>query len=262
MTTSSDKSIETTESEVLAASKRNVEALTKNVQNLVDALDLVAKARAQELAEGEDARRTRYNNAEVSKSVSALLLDNTRPTKSTLPCAWTDDAQRAFVWLRERMPLAQRQAKASKQHADITEWLDWAKRRSTNRRIPRATLIAQIYTELHTTKAYMAALQLVDYRMRNNLAALDFPGLRWCTRLSGNHLLTALRVVALLELPLDFAYEGSEADGQTMIAIVEARDEMPAWLHLWRSHRAKMGLNNGNNGDGGAVRVKDEPLDD
>jgi hypothetical protein len=261
MTTSKPKHIEATESDVLAASKRNVETLTENVRNIVKALDLVAKARTQEFAQGEEVRRARYSKTHASKQASALLLDGTRPTRSARPYVWADDAQRAFYSLRKDMPLAQRQAIASKLHADVTEWLDWAKRRPADRQIPRAVLVTQIYTELHMVIVYMAALRLIDYRMRNNLTALNFPGLRWCSRLSGSHLLSALRVLAMLGIPAEFEYEGSAEDSKVMHAIVEARDEMQAWTRLWISHRAKLGLDNGNN-DGGVVRIKDEPMDD
>jgi hypothetical protein len=255
MTTSSGKPIEATESEVLATSKRNVEALNKLVQQIIDALDLVTKSRAEEFAQDDGVRREKYTIIRPSRS---------HPTKPTLPYIWTDDAQRALDYLRQLMPLAQLKTKASKQHAEILKWLDWAKQRPSTRPIPHATLVTQIYTELHMTKVWMAALHLVDYRMRNNLAALNFPGLRWCSRLSGSHLLVALKILAMLEAPKEFEYEGARDDALLMNAIVEARDEMPSWKYLWCSHgRAMMASSSGNGGGGGGVvRVKEEPRDE
>jgi hypothetical protein len=242
MSSSGDKKNGITQAEVLDASKDNIGILNKKVGAILDALDLVARSRTQEYAQAEAVRRARYSLRRAPSSISSSV-DDVRPVNAPFSYTWQEDARRAFIMLRKGMPLAQLQAKARKQHAEISKWLAWAKDIPTDRRqVPQETLVTQIYRELHMTTVYVAILQLVDYRMRDNLSALNFPGLRWCSRLSGTQLLSALKVLATLELPLTFYYEEIDEDCKLMQDIVLARDEMGEWTRLWQSRHAAKGL--------------------
>jgi hypothetical protein len=261
MSSSGDKKNGITQAKVLDASKDNIGILNKKVGAILDALDLVARSRTQEYAQAEAVRRARYSLRRASLSTSSSV-DDVRPVNAPVSYIWPEDARRAFIMLRKGMPLAQLQAKARKQHAEISKWLAWAKDIPTERRqVPEETLVTQISRELHMTTVYVAILQLVDYRMRDNLSALKFPGLRWCSRLRGTQLLSALKVLATLELPLTFCYDGIDEDCKLMQDIVLARDEMGEWMRLWRSHHPAKGLDKKSEDEEPDQHVKSEDTD-